>query len=327
MSAKTTARIPLPSLSELYLSALRAQQSSPATLALYDTAHRGFTRYLSERLGRTPTLADLTIEHARAYAIHLGERGLHPNSLVHYLGALQRWGAFLAEEEELLPSNPLARLRVPRRVPTEIQPLTPDEIARMVAMAAGSHEALRNRAALLLLADTGLRVSELCSLKLADLEYATAEAHGRVRVVGKGRKERTAHFGGKASRAVQTYVMLGRPREAGVGEVFLSHDGRPWTRQAVGKVVRLLGERAGIAGKRVSPHSLRHSFGTEYAKAHPGQAFQLQALLGHASMGTTREYLHLGSLDVQRNYASLVDGWKQVRAEPSRRARRPERAS
>jgi integrase/recombinase XerD len=166
--------------------------------------------------------------------------------------------------------------------------LTTEEVTRLLeAPLATTPQGLRDRAMLELMYSSGLRVSELCGLRLqaVDLEEKL------VRVMGKGSKERVVPFGKAAAGAVQIYLSSGRPalvkRRTG-SELFLSQQGKGISRKMFWVTIKQHAQRAGIA-KPVKPHLLRHSFAT-HLLAHGADLRAIQEMLGHADLATTQIY-------------------------------------
>ncbi len=158
----------------------------------------------------------------------------------------------------------------------------------------------RDKALLELAYATGLRVSELVSVKVGQLS-----PDGLLKVLGKGDKERIVIVGQKARNSLGVYLALGRPRlDKGEsrGRLLLSKSGRPLTRQGVWLIVKECARRANIT-KPVSPHTLRHSFASHLLEGEAGLDV-IQALLGHADISTTQTYLHV-SIEHLRKAAQL----------------------
>ena len=146
---------------------------------------------------------------------------------------------------------------------------------------------------------TGLRVSELCKLRLRDLNFDA----GYLRAMGKGRKERLVPVGEAALESIRGYVETVRAGFTGgraLDTLFLTHHGRAMTRQGFWK---LLGRYATVAGirKRISPHKLRHSFATHLVER-GADLRAVQAMLGHADIGTTEIYTHLSRSHLRKVY-------------------------
>ncbi|MEI6531905.1 MAG: tyrosine-type recombinase/integrase, partial [Chlamydiota bacterium] len=170
--------------------------------------------------------------------------------------------------------------------------LTYEEVTRLLEASAD----LRTKAILELLYASGLRVSELCSLSLYDVDESS------VRVKGKGGKERLVPVGCKAIEAIDAY--LNGPREAfsseGEKHLFLSSRGKPLDRISLWRLIKKLGVQAGIT-KRISPHTLRHSFATHLLEG--GADIRIiQDLLGHSNIQTTDRYTHISQKKVREAF-------------------------
>jgi integrase/recombinase XerC/integrase/recombinase XerD len=310
--------VTLAAATDRYVLALVGDLRSDETVRTYETLLVVFRRWLSERLGRAPTVADLTADHARSFATDLLGRGRSRDTVRQYLSVLKLWAAFLAREYRW-PEHPLAALSPGRRHRRPVEVFTEAEVARMVDAIGRTKRSyhLRNRAAIFLLLDTGLRVSELCDLELGDVTLATARADGEVRIRhGKGDKPRGVKLKAKASRELELYVEDERPEQADKAAVpcprlFLGAGGGPWTRQGVAKLVAYLGRRAGVEGKRVSPHTFRSTFATETILA-GNPVFSVQAALGHANASQTAHYVSAAELG-KAPFVSPLERWRAVR--------------
>ncbi len=188
---------------------------------------------------------------------------------------------------EVDPSRDVRPPAPPRRLPKAI---TVEQVAAILdaAGASGTARALRDRALLELLYGTGARISEAVGLDVDDLDLADRS----VRYAGKGGKERMVPLGGYAARAVDGYLVRGRPTLATAGRgtpaLFLNARGSRLSRQSAWTVLRDAAERAGVAAP-VSPHTLRHSFATHLLDG-GADVRVVQELLGHASVATTQVY-------------------------------------
>jgi integrase/recombinase XerC len=145
---------------------------------------------------------------------------------------------------------------------------------------------LRDRAILELLYSSGLRVSELVGLNLNQLDLDL----GIVKVMGKGRKERIVPVGSKAAESLKAYVENRAGHSEG-GPIFLNSKGERLTARSVGRLLKKYTKRSGIF-KRISPHTLRHSFATHLLDA-GADIREIQEMLGHASLSTTQRYTHV----------------------------------
>jgi integrase/recombinase XerC len=209
------------------------------------------------------------------------------------LAALRSWFRFLVRRG-VLAKNAAREVRSPR-LPKKLVAFLPiDEATALVeAKAVGGGARARDVAVLELLYATGLRVSELVGL---DLDAVDRSAR-TVRVLGKGRKERIVPFGGQAARALEAY--LGRRAESR-GPLFLNRRGGRLTVRAIHTIVRRSAAAAGIT-RRVSPHTLRHTFATHLLDA-GADLRAIQEFLGHSRLSTTQRYTHVAADQLMKVY-------------------------
>jgi integrase/recombinase XerD len=243
-----------------------------------------------ERVGRTEIQA------------HLGElvrRGLSPRSQARALSAIRSLHRLLFAEK-LTPLDPADELDAPRPGRRLPELLSHDEIAGLLAAPdPRAAVGLRDRAMLELLYATGLRVSELVSLGLNDVNLETRVLVAR----GKGNKERIVPVGAPAAEAVKAYLSVAREkllRGRRSKDLFVTPRGGRMTRQGFAK---LLGRHARVAGirRRISPHKLRHSFATHLLEG-GADLRAVQEMLGHADVSTTQIYTHVDRSHVKRLY-------------------------
>lgn len=263
-------------------------------------AYRGDLGRLISFLGSRGVGTPLEATHAelREYVFHLKDSGLAPTSIARALSSMRTYFTFLLEEG-LLEDDPTERLESPRgwrRLPTV---LTPGEAASLLDAPSPDKRAfLRDRAILELLYAAGLRVSELVGLRVIDVDLDE-----RLLVVaGKGARERLVPFGRTAAEAVLRYLgglRMELERGRGDGRLFLNLRGEPLTRMSVWTIVKNAAADAGI-GKRVSPHTLRHTFATHLLEG-GADLVAVQELLGHVDISTTQIYTH-----VDREYLRRV---------------------
>lgn len=282
---------------ESFLAYLRDQrQASPETLRAYRSDLEELGRFLAQQPGpgarRAPDGMDALA--IRTFLAGLHRRGLGKSSIARKLAAVR---SFLrhAVRQGRASSNPAADVRgprPPRRLPRN---LTVDEVfALLDGIQEDGLAALRDRAILELLYATGMRVGELVSLDLADVDMAG----GMVRILGKGRKERVVPFGRKAESALRSWLEAARQlRRSSCSEpseaVFLNLRGGRLTDRSVRRILgRRLREVA--LASRVSPHALRHSFASHMLGA-GADLRAIQELLGHASLSTTQRYIHVSA--------------------------------
>lgn len=226
------------------------------------------------------------------------ERGLKPASLFRKVESLKSYFAFETLEERL-PESPAETLRTPR-IPARLPKyLTKDEAARLLAApSTAEYEDIRDRAMLELLYASGLRVSELVSLKP---ESANLQ-DGWVKVLGKGNKERMVPVHPRALAAVRGYLAERERRfKSPAAELFLGRTGRKLSRVQFWRRLRALGARAGIK-QRLHPHLLRHTFATHLLQG-GADLRSVQEMLGHADLATTQIYTHLDASALKAAHA------------------------
>lgn len=236
--------------------------------------------------------------HVRDYTYRLKDDGLAPTSIRRAQSALRTYFRFLIEEG-VVDDNPTERLESPRAWRKLPDVLSRVEVDRLVEAPASEGPLYwRDRAVLEVLYSSGLRVSELTDLRVAGVDFDEEI----LLVRGKGAKERLVPLGAPAARALRRYLRDVRPTlpaGSGEGRVFLSVRGRPLSRQTVWTLVGRSAVAAGIE-RKVSPHTLRHTFATHLLEGGADLAV-VQELLGHVDITTTQIYTH-----VDRSYLTEV---------------------
>ncbi|WP_281242454.1 site-specific tyrosine recombinase XerD [Solimonas aquatica] len=236
--------------------------------------------------GRSASLAEASEADLRGY---LAAQARQPRSQARLLSALRQFYRHLHADRQR-EDDPSARLEAPRlglRLPKTLSEI--DVSALLEAPDCEEALGLRDRAMLELMYASGLRVSELISLKLSSVDLR----RGALRVLGKGGKERMVPTGEEAVHWLQRYLQEVRPDQALAGEdsLFLSARGAAMTRQNFWQRIRLHAAAAGIRAA-LSPHTLRHAFATHLLE-HGADLRTVQALLGHADLSTTQIYTHV----------------------------------
>ncbi len=279
-----------------YLAHLAVERNlAPRTLEAYGRDLEDFAAWLARR---GTGLGQVERSTVRDY---LGERrdgGLCARSAARLLSSLRGFFLHLAREG-VIRVDPTAELRSPSLWKTVPHALSAAEVERLLeAPDTSTPLGLRDRAMLETLYATGLRVSELVELPLANLRLDP----GFVRVLGKGRKERLVPLGSSAVAWLGRYLEEARPGldRSGAPQVFLNYRGEGLTRQGFWKILRAHGLRAGIRG-RLTPHVLRHSFATHLVE-HGADLRSVQMMLGHASLTTTEIYTHVARERLRRLY-------------------------
>ncbi len=229
----------------------------------------------------------LTVAEVRGWVSALHRQGLSGKSIQRALSALRTFYRYLLREQ-IVTCNPASGVSAPkstRRLPAT---LTPDQATRLVALDVRDPLAARDRALLELLYSSGLRLSELVNLNLAELDLAA----GSVRVTGKGRKVRDVPVGTKAREALRDWLVV-RTQLTGAEEhaVFIARNGRRLGARAVQARLQGWAKHQGM-GVPVHPHMLRHSFASHVLES-SGDLRAVQEMLGHANISTTQIYTHL----------------------------------
>jgi len=222
-------------------------------------------------------------------------------SIARRLSSVRRFYA-LQLQQGTLRANPTLRVqapKLPRRLPKN---LSEEKVeALLAAPDTKSTLGLRDRAMLETLYATGLRVSELVGLTLAQVSLDM----GVVRVLGKGSKERLVPLGEESISWLKRYLTEARPTLCGNGKspsMFVTMRGGPLTRQAFWALLKRLGTKAGIPAASLSPHVLRHAFATHLLN-HGADLRVVQLLLGHADIATTTIYTHVARERLKRLHA------------------------
>lgn len=262
--------------------------NSRNTVTAYLRDVRRLAAYAVSRGSRVPER--LTPKLLREFVYHLKDLGLAPTSIRRQISSVRTYYRFLVGEGHV-KADPSDRLETPkawRRLP---EVLTHTEVDALLA-APNPHEprALRDRALLEVAYATGIRVSELVGLDLKDVWFDDA----LLRVIGKGSKERLVPIGRRALGAAAMYARELRPsldRGKSGGKFFLNARGQPLSRVGAWGIIKHCAARAGIE-KRVTPHTLRHTFATHLLEG-GADLRAVQEMLGHADLSTTQIYTHV----------------------------------
>lgn len=272
-----------------------------ATIEAYGRDLADFARFLTGR--GVSAIGEATSLHVLDWLERLTERGLSARSQARMLVSLRQLFRFL-RAERLVDVNPTEDVELPkfgRKLPVY---LTVEEVDRLLAAAdRTSDRGARDAAMIEVLYATGLRVSELVSLRLSDVNFDA----GYLVTFGKGRKERVVPLGDAALASLRAYVEGARGKTLAkvkpgraVDAIFVTRLGRPMTRQAFWKLLGRYAVGAGIR-KRLSPHKLRHSFATHLVER-GADLRAVQAMLGHADIGTTEIYTHVSRAHLEGVY-------------------------
>lgn len=279
---------------------------SQHTLDAYRNDLGQFSDFLKEKMNGASERSDVwervDLDLLNDYIADLrGRKGYRDTTTARKVAAIKSFFTFLAQNGviEEPPTESLGSPRVGRALPKY---LTEDEVERLLKEAdkAGTAEAQRDANILELLYATGLRVSELVSLNVQDVDFEESY----IRCWGKGSKERIVYAHDKALNGLQDYLstsrmsLLGQNKEEAA--LFVNHRGERLTRQWVWNILKTYSKRAGI-DQKITPHTLRHSFATHLLQK--GASLRhVQELLGHSSISTTQVYTHLTSEHLRDEY-------------------------
>jgi integrase/recombinase XerC len=276
------------------------KNASPHTCRCYRRDLEGFQDFLKNSGMVLSPAGKVEIEKVDRIDIRKYLSFLHrknrKSSIARKISTLRSFYKYLVREQ-VIPSNPAKSVSTPKIEKTLPTTLTVDEAFRLMEspetisekFSEGSREkGLRDRAILELLYSSGLRVSELVGLNSNQLDLDL----GIVKVMGKGRKERIVPVGAKAIEALVAYL---KEREIVEGDepIFVNSLGGRLTARSVGRLMKGYSRRSGIF-RKVSPHSLRHTFATHLLDA-GADIREIQEMLGHSSLSTTQRYTHISA--------------------------------
>ena len=221
------------------------------------------------------------------YMSRLYELGREKSSQARALSGIKSFFNYLLLEE-VIDSSPAELIEAPKSSRPLPDTLSTEEIDRLIGSIEDSTtKGLRDRAILEVLYSCGLRVSELCDLKLGDLFFA----EGYIRVIGKGNKQRLVPVSSIARSRIQLYMDVRQKDKQKEEILFLNNRGKKLTRVMIFTIIKQAAQRAGI-DKKISPHTFRHSFATHLLEG-GANIRQVQELLGHENILTTEIYTHL----------------------------------
>lgn len=260
---------------------------SPNTLDAYQTDLGKLLRFLE---GEKKEVLDVTLDDLQRFAAGLHDIGIHPRSQARILSGIKSFFHFLVMADYLEgdPSELLEGPKIGFKLP---EVLTIEEIDRIIdAVDLSKNEGQRNRAILETLYSCGLRVSELCNLKISDLYLA----EGFIKVEGKGSKQRLVPISPRAIKEIEHWFIdrnQGKIKSGFEDYVFLARWGNNISRIMVFHMIKELAAKAGIK-KNISPHTFRHSFATHLLEG-GANLRAIQSMLGHESIATTEIYTHI----------------------------------
>ena len=276
---------------EAFLSALEFERGmSLNTCEAYAGDLRFFSAWLGKRGRRLA--AEVTRDDIAGFLRDERDAGMKGSTRARRTAAIRMWLRYL-KERHMIRINPSELMDPPKKELVLPRVLSEAEVASLLDGVNGdTPRDLRDRAMLEMMYGCGLRVTEVCDLKMDDI-VAEGEL---LRIFGKGSKERLVPIWRSAGDALTAYYNSARGGfvKGNLSEthVFVTRLGRPFTRQGVFKIIKERAAAAGIAPDRISPHVLRHCFAS-HMLAHGADIRVIQELLGHADIGTTQVYTHV----------------------------------
>ena len=290
----------------------QARGLSPHTIADYHNTFRKFQIHLGADL----PILKITPQHVRLFLI---AQPVTNKTLLNYhtgLSALWTW----LISEKWAADHILRHVDAPEPEQRAIVPYTEQDIRAMLACLGstrtyrrrgqrpsnhGLPHVERNRAIILTLLDTGVRASELCDLAMHNLDLR----NHRIKVFGKGAKERSLPISSNTGQAIWRYLAAERS-EAHIGEpLFITSENKPFDRHLLRQQLERIGARAGVTD--ITVHRFRHTFAITYLRNH-GDPYALQMMLGHSTMEMVRTYLAIAQADLDDSHrrASPVSNWR-----------------
>ena len=295
-----------------YLLDAHARHLSTHTIAEYQNTYKLFQEYLPD----DPEVSQISIDQISGF---LASRVVSNKTVLNYhtgLSAFYTW----AIRAGLVTENLLHQIPRPKPEKRVIDELSLDQIKAMLSVLDKSkyynrpgkrssnhsiQHADRNRAIILLLLDTGIRVSELCTLQIFNCDLKQQ----RVMVMGKGSKERFIPISARTGQVLWKYLSKSR-KDARLNDfLFVTKDNLPMTPKNTLDTIADIGTRAGV--HNAHPHRFRHTFAINYLR-NGGDVFTLQAMLGHSTLDMVSHYLKIAKTDLTNGHlkASPVDNWR-----------------
>lgn len=265
------------------------------TVSAYQRDLLRYVKYLKKN--RITSLDKVNRSHIIQYLFFL-RKNFKSSTVARNVAAIKTFHKFLAREQitNNLPTADLSSPKIPGKLP---EVFTVEQVKLLLSQPKGTNPTkLRDKAILEVLYGTGVRVSELISLDLPDIDLKL----GYLKVFGKGGKERIVPLGSWGLQTLSTYLKEGRPklsRKFQEQALFLNFRGRRLTRQGCWQIIKTYARQIGL--KKIYPHSLRHSFATHLLE-NGADLRAVQEMLGHASISTTQIYTHVSKKRLREVY-------------------------
>lgn len=274
----------------------QVKQTSENTEVSYARDLKKMNQYLSAQ--GISCVSDVTTTALSSYVLFLEEEGRKPATISRSIASMKAFYHYMEKEQKLAadPSELLKAPKIEKKMPSI---LTTEEVNRLLDEPSGtSPKELRDKAMLELLYATGIRVSELISLKLSDVNLSMEYL-----VCADGHRERIIPFGRIARDALKRYLEHGRPQLVGTEAedwLFTNCSGQQMSRQGFWKLIKSYGKKAGIEAE-ITPHMLRHSFAAHMV-SNGADLKAVQEMLGHSDISTTQVYAQMGQSRIREVY-------------------------
>lgn len=285
-----------------YIHYLKVERGlSENTIISYQRDLKQYLVFLAEQ--KVESWSEIDRFFVMTFLKKLTDEGKSPTTITRMISSLRKFHQFL-RQERYTDNDPMQHIDTPKKAQKLPKTLSIKEVETLIETPNTTTKyGIRDRAILEVMYATGLRVTELISLKMDDLHLSL----GLIQTLGKGDKERIIPLGDLAIKWIEIYLAESRPlllrKGQEVDELFLNHHGRGFSRQGIWKNLKIHVVNAGIK-KDVTPHTLRHSFATHLLE-NGADLRVVQELLGHADISTTQIYTHITKqrmADVYKDY-------------------------
>ena len=285
---------------KMFLIYQESRNLSPATIDWYKYLTADFITYCNDNAIQ---IESMKTPEARQWVnwLQKGEDNHYKgNSINCHIRAIKTMFNYFMEDE-YLEKNPFAKVMQIKTDKVIIHTFEQEEIKNMLAQLNGKgFYDLRDNLMLRIMYDTGLRVSEIINLKITDVDTDK----NLVKVFGKGHKERMVPFGRSVKRELVKYLPKRNksvPHDLDDGYLLCTNQGTALNRRNILRKIQIVGKKANVEGKRLSPHTFRHSFAKQFLVS-GADLFSLQSIMGHEKLETTRRYVHLLTEDIQKKH-------------------------
>jgi len=264
-----------------FLLSCRVDGLAPATLKNYQYQLGRFVKFCGPRTNIINDINIINAQQIRLFLLKLRETN-SPISVGDYYKSIKRFFNWLVDEG-LLEKTPMQNIKPPKKVVKIIRPFSRQDINNLLLLVTSNHFVdLRNKAIILMFLDTGLRLSELAGVQLADVNFDQET----INVMGKGARERVVRIGKTVQKALLRYLLT---RHDDYPCLWVTEEGRPLSVAGVQIAIKKLCHRAQITDAKPGPHTFRHTFATQ-ALLNGASEREVQNLLGHSSQKMTQQY-------------------------------------